>query len=112
VVAASYSIERARRGVIILSVSGEVDAYTAPKIRGGIRAAMSEPDTRQVQVDLAEVSFMDSSGVNALIRCRAEAESRGVSLVVSNPPPQPLNVLDILGLTHFLGVTTYRAPAG
>jgi anti-anti-sigma factor len=112
VVAASYSIERARRGVVIVSVTGELDAYTAPKIRGGIRAAMTAPDTSQVQVDLADVSFMDSSGVNALIRCRAEAEPRGILLVVANPQPQPLKVLDILGLIHFLGVTTDSARAG
>jgi anti-sigma B factor antagonist len=112
VVAASYTIEHARRGVVIVSVTGELDAYTAPKIRGGIRAAMTAPGTSQVQVDLADVSFMDSSGVNALIRCRAEAEPRGISMVVANPQPQPLKVLDILGLIHFLGVTTDTARAG
>jgi anti-anti-sigma factor len=111
-VTASYSIQRARRGVVIVSVTGEIDAYTAPKLRGGIRAAMTEPGTSKVEVDLAGVSFMDSSGVNALIRCRAEAEPRGISMVVANPQPQPLKVLDILGLIHFLGVTTDSAQAG
>jgi anti-anti-sigma factor len=110
VVGVSYSTKRARRGVVIVSVSGEIDAYSAPKLRGGIRAAMTEPDTKQVQVDLADVSFMDSYGVNALIRCRAEAGPRGILLVVANPQPEPLKVLDILGLIHVLGVTTDSGP--
>jgi hypothetical protein len=33
-------------------------------------------------------------------------------MVVANPQPRPLKVLDILGLIHFLGVTTDTARAG
>ena len=106
VVTASYTTDRDRRGVVIVSVIGELDAYTAPKIRGGLRAALTDSTTRQLRVDMAGVSFLDSSGISALIRCQAEADERGVALVVVNPQPQPLKVLQIVGLTEFLGVTT------
>ncbi len=102
---ASYSTERDKRGVVVVSVVGEIDAYTAPKIRGGIRTAITDPETTQLRVDLTGVSFLDSSGISALIRCQTEAESHGVALVVANPQPQPLKVLDMVGLTEFLGVT-------
>lgn len=106
VVTASYTTDRDRRGVVVVSVVGELDAYTAPKIRGGLRAALTDSTTKQLRVDMAGVSFLDSSGISALIRCQAEADERGVALVVVNPQPQPLKVLQIVGLTEFLGVTT------
>jgi anti-anti-sigma factor len=112
VVTANYSTGRARRGVVTVSVIGEIDAYTAPKIRGGIRAAIIDPDTRHLRVDLAEVSFMDSSGINALIRCQTEAEARGVPFVVANPQPQPRRVLETLGLTDFLRLTVDSTRTG
>jgi anti-sigma B factor antagonist len=102
---ASYSTTQDVPGVVVLSVTGELDAYSAPKIRAGLRAAISDPTTKQLRVDMAEVSFIDSSGISALIRGRAEAEARGIKLIVANPQPQPLKVMGIVGLTDFLGVT-------
>ncbi len=109
---ATYSTKRDNRGVVIVSVVGEIDAYTAPKIRGGIRAAITDPDTTRLRVDLTGVSFLDSSGISALIRCQSEADSHGVALVVANPQAQPLKVLDMVGLTEFLGVTVDGDGAG
>ncbi len=101
----NYSIKREGRDVALVSVLGDIDAYTAPKVRCGLRTAIRDPDTTELRVDLAEVSFLDSSGVDALVRCRAEARSRGIGFVVINPQSHPRKVLDLLGLTEFFGIT-------
>lgn len=102
----SYTTIRPGRGVVVVEVVGELDSYTAPTMRSGIRAAISASDTRHLRVDLTGLSYIDSSGISALVRCRAEADGRGIDMVVSHPQPQPLKVLRILGLTEHLGVTT------
>ncbi len=91
-------------GVTVVSVFGEIDAYTAPKVRVGLRGAINDPETRHLHIDLSDVSFLDSSGIDALVRCRAEAGSRGIQVVVINPQPHPRKVLDMLGLIDFFGI--------
>ena len=105
-VTADYTTNRESPDLVVVSVVGEIDAYTAPTIHDGIRTAITDHlHPRRVRVDLAGVSFLDSSGIQALIRCRAEAVARGVAMAVANPQPQPRKVLHIAGLTDLLAVT-------
>ena len=102
------STKRGKRGVVTVSVIGDIDAYTAPKVRSGLRSAITDPHTTHLHVDLADVFFLDSSGVDALIRCRTEAESRGIQFDVINPQAHPRKVLTMFGLTEFLADSPHR----
>ncbi|GGL95042.1 hypothetical protein GCM10010129_43600 [Streptomyces fumigatiscleroticus] len=53
-------------GVTVLSLRGEVDFHTAARLRPALAAGTVGPFPRLV-VDCREVSFMDSSGINALL---------------------------------------------
>ncbi|MEU7932882.1 STAS domain-containing protein [Micromonospora echinofusca] len=57
---------RPGRGCTVLGVSGELDMATSPQLREGLRRLIDGGD-RQVVVDLAEVGFMDSSALGALV---------------------------------------------
>ena len=52
--------------VCVLSLSGEVDVYTAPGSRRSL-SKRSRPDARKIVVDLDDVGFMDSSGLGVLV---------------------------------------------
>jgi len=69
----------------VIEVSGEIDVYTAPVFKG----AVYEPITqgyRHIIVDMAHVSYMDSSGFGILLgACKRVMPNGGtVSLVGTN----------------------------
>ncbi|MEV4709040.1 STAS domain-containing protein [Actinoplanes sp. NPDC049316] len=79
-----------------LRCAGEIDQATAPLFADALAEAV--PGRRRVEVDLSEVSFLDSSGINALVQHRKP----GCALVVVNVPPHIRRVFDITGLTAIL----------
>jgi anti-sigma B factor antagonist len=56
-------------GSAVLTVSGEVDLATAPALHTAL-LAMMERGSAKLVVDMAEVTFMDSSGLSALLAAR------------------------------------------
>ena len=80
----------------LLCCAGEIDQATAPLFADALADAV--PGRHRVEVDLAGVTFMDSSGINALVQHRRP----GCDLVVTHVPPHIRRVLDITGLTPLL----------
>ena len=64
--------------------TGEIDMATAPLLEKHLLAAASEGVT-SIVVDLADVTFMDSSGLNMFIRQSRIAEKNRVDFRVANP---------------------------
>lgn len=78
---------------IVIRVVGEVDLATA----GGLLGAMAPDSGRPFVVDLREVTFMDSSGLNALV----QAASAGAVVTVTNPSINVRRAFEVVGLDHF-----------
>jgi anti-sigma B factor antagonist len=53
-------------------------------------------------LDLAEVTFIDSAGMRALLILREGLTARGRGLRVSNTTPEVQRLLDLVGLTGLL----------
>lgn len=85
----------------ILVVRGEIDLVNADDFRERIESLLDEGGSPTL-VDLSAVSFIDSSGVAALVAARGRADSAGIELVLVDPSPQTRTVLEVTGLwTHF-----------
>lgn len=69
----------AQDGRCVLSVAGELDVATAPRLEAVLGERLAEGP---VVLDLGRVTFMDSSGVVVLDRVLAELARRGWSLAV------------------------------
>ncbi|GGY18634.1 hypothetical protein GCM10010358_82260 [Streptomyces minutiscleroticus] len=84
-------------GVTVLSLQGEVDMHTAHRLRQALAADHAGLPARVV-VDFRRVTFMDSSGINALICLyRATRDTPGwVRLAGIQPCIQ--RVLELSGL--------------
>src|SRR5688500_11885819 len=50
----------------VVEVGGEIDVYTAPKLRECI-SGLVDDGQRQIIVDLEQVEFMDSTGLGVLV---------------------------------------------
>jgi anti-sigma B factor antagonist len=87
-----------------LAIAGEIDAATAPTLRAAIRAAADVLVDPPLHVDMSDVSFMDSSGLSALIV--GYRSIRGGLRVVA--PSRPVaRVFEVTGtFDHFVGVGT------
>jgi anti-anti-sigma factor len=79
---------------------GELDLVTAPELDGAL--CRLEPTARTITVDLRGLTFMDSSGVNLLVRHVEIAERVKVELSIIAPRPAVARVLDLAGVTHLL----------
>jgi len=69
--------------VLTVAAAGEVDMSTAPRLLE-ILDAVSDA-ARLVVVDLTEVGFLDSSGLNTLVKGQRRLASRGIALRVVVP---------------------------
>ena len=65
-----------------VTVTGEVDASTAPGMRGALLAAVAHGGSGPVRVDLSGVTFLDSAGLAALAAAHRAAQGAGRELRV------------------------------
>ena len=64
-----------------LVVAGELDVFSVPQLREGFRTAWTT-GAPKVVADLGGVSFLDASGITALIAVCREADERGRELIL------------------------------
>ena len=87
-----------------LSAAGEVDIHTCGQLENAI-LALADAGVRTVTLDLGAVTFIDSSGLRALVLGHKALEERGGSLVVANPSPTAARLLEVTGLDNLFGGT-------
>lgn len=94
----SFSVHRADRagGGIELTVFGELDMATAPRLRTELEGAIATD--RDVTIDLRACSFMDSSGVAALVAGAWRMKERGRVLHLRGARERVLGTLQLAGL--------------
>ena len=85
------------QGCSLVRLPAEIDLASAAELRDDMLAALNR-DGAHLVVDALDVTFMDSSGVNALVRARERAAMLGGSLHVVTRHPAVRRVLQITGL--------------
>jgi anti-anti-sigma factor len=93
-----------------LALRGEFDAAGAPLIEERLQAALLDGAGAYV-LDLSGLTFMDSSGVNALLRARSLLGREERALVVVCPPGPVLRVLELIGVADVLAPFATRSDA-
>jgi len=88
-------------GTIVVCPEGELDLPAAESFRTALQAAVRDAD-RAVQVDLAAVTFVDSTALAVLVDAWRQARQRGLVLCVLHPAPNVRRVLAITGLDQLL----------
>ncbi|WP_157254406.1 STAS domain-containing protein [Nonomuraea typhae] len=97
---------RALPGGTLIGVAGELDITNATALCTYI--AQAHPDAaRPLVLDLAAVTFMDSTGLHLLIDLHHHEDQRGGSLHLAAPHQRVMRVLQITGTDQLLH--TYRS---
>ena len=84
-------------GHVTLRVAGEIDLGTAPQLREAALDALRHHGTT-LRVDLRDVSFMDSTGIEVLLATRRRASLEGGSLTLYRPSRPVRRILEVTGL--------------
>ncbi|MEQ7127687.1 STAS domain-containing protein [Actinopolymorpha sp. B11F2] len=86
-------------GVTVVTVAGEIDLATSSQLRAQLLDVLTEQEPpRVLVVALDGVSFLDSTGLSALVVARRRAKELGVELRLTSPARGPSRVLNITGL--------------
>jgi anti-sigma B factor antagonist len=86
-----------RGGWTVVEAKGEIDLYTAPKLKEEL-GGLVEQDRVRIAVDLAGVEFLDSTGLGVLIGSLKRCRERGGEFALAAPRETVQKVLQITGL--------------
>lgn len=87
----------------VIRVSGEVDVSNKEELNAAIADAQVA-DAKEVEVDLTEVSYIDSSGIGVLVAAAHRASDSDTRFFVSHPQRNVARVLSMLGMGEELGL--------
>lgn len=91
-------------GTLTLRLQGEIDILTVERLRVELGDAVDRRPRRLV-VDIAGVSFIDSTGLGALMSAFQRARDNGTDFVLANPSTQVRQILVLSGLMEVVPVT-------
>jgi anti-sigma B factor antagonist len=97
------SVDRAGDTATV-SLHGEVDVLTVDQVRGALTEAIADRP-RQIVVDLADLSFIDSTGLGALVFGFQRARDEDIGFRLARPTPGVRQVLVLSGLLEVVEVT-------
>ena len=83
-------------------LTGEFDLENAKHLTAALLEAIGDPDVTGVVVDMSGTTFLDSSGVKAIVTAYDAAEDAGKPLRLRNLQQPVRRVFEILELTALL----------
>ena len=83
----------------VLHLRGELDLATVPDLRRAAFAELDRPDCATLAFDLAELAFLDSTGIGSWVEIRGRALNNGQRVVIRAVPDFVARVLEIGALT-------------
>jgi anti-anti-sigma factor len=102
-----------RANLHVVSLSGRIDAGTAPAVNRAVRDAMAKGG-RHIIVELRDVTFLSSSGLRTLLLLARELRRDGGDLILCALQPQVAEVFHLTGFDQIFQLhhTREEAAAG
>lgn len=88
-----------------ISLSGEIDAYTAPKLRE-TAFPYTEKDGASVVIDLSNVTYMDSTGLGVFVGLFKNLNAHNGSLKLTGLSDRLKRLFDITGLADIMNINS------
>jgi anti-anti-sigma factor len=101
-------IERVETHALVI-LAGEVDVSTIGKLYEEL-AELTRAGVCHVALNVAEVTFLDSSGISLLVTEHKRAKSMNGELIIFSPSHELRRLLQITGLDIYLNIRPRRAP--
>jgi anti-sigma B factor antagonist len=104
------SVDRATLGAPVIAVNGEIDVYTAPKLREKL-SSLIESGTYRLILDLEGVEFLDSTGLGALIGVLKRVRAHDGSIDIVCTQSRILRIFKITSLDKVFKIYDTAADA-
>ena len=88
--------------VLNLSISGHIDATTAPELEKIVMADASKVE--KIVFDFEKVEYISSAGLRVLLSVHKAMSSKGGEFIIENVSVDVKNVLEMTGFLSFLKV--------
>jgi anti-sigma B factor antagonist len=85
-------------GHTIIEVGGEIDVYTAPKLRDKITELVGNGEYHLV-IDMEKVDFLDSTGLGVLVGALKRVRTHDGEMALVCTQPRIRKVFEVTGLT-------------
>lgn len=83
---------------VLVTPRGAIDRETGPRLASGVRQAFADGAVR-VELDMSQVSFIDSQGLRTLFEVAAAGDVR-----IDDPSPQVASLLRMTGVAEHFGL--------
>jgi anti-sigma B factor antagonist len=90
-------------GVAIVSVTGDLDCYSAPQLRAAL-STLVEDGSRHVVVDVGGTNFIDSTGLGVLVGGVRRLREAGGDMVLRSPNAITRRLFEITGVTKLFEI--------
>ena len=97
-------------GAVVLALEGSVDIYTSTELRGELKVAL-DAQTPKLVVDMAGVTFVDSSGLATLIEALQRIKRYDGSLALCNLSKNVRGVFELANLDSIFDIKSGRDAA-
>lgn len=87
----------------IVLLDGELDILTAPELKNKLLKIVSQ-DNHKLEVDLENVSYMDSTGIGVFINAYKNAQKTNSSLELTNLQDKVLRLFKITGIDELIDI--------
>jgi anti-anti-sigma factor len=85
----------------VLALRGELDIHSAPDLSGYLDAMINRGHVN-IALDLAELDFLDASGLSVIAGETIRLKLSGGSLIIRDPSVQVEHLLDVTGFTRMI----------
>lgn len=96
--------------IVVLDISGEIDLYNAPELKDTINQLI-EDQKYNVIINLEKVSYIDSSGIGALISSLSSLKKYQGGLKIINVYASVRKVFELTKLTSFFEIFDSESDA-
>lgn len=97
-------------GGCVVDATGEIDMQSSPKMREELRQLVVKKPERII-VNLADVKYIDSSGLATLVECLQSTKKTGTPLVLIGMNEHVKDIFELSGLNRVFKITESEAEA-
>lgn len=100
----AVSVKAGTDDALVVALRGEIDFTNAPSVLEVVRDGVERTRPTSIRVAMAEVTFLDSSGIGVLVHVMRLAEDLEVGFRVEDPAPKVYEQLRMSGLAEAFGL--------
>jgi anti-sigma B factor antagonist len=102
-------VSETRGAVRVVTLVGEIDIFTTPRLRGALDEAFLS-GSEEIVIDLAAVTFLDSTCIHALLSANRRARAAGVRLSIVPAADEVHRTFVIAGVDGLLSFVATAHP--